>query len=86
MAKEKLPNPYPLKYPLQTKDGQTLTELKLRPLTIGDLESIETETNAKTRAIKTLAMSADISADDARKIMVSDFEKASDVVVDLMGF
>lgn len=83
---KELKNPFPLKYPIETKDGRRLTELKFEPLSIGDLESVEGETNSKTKSIKMLAMSAMISEDDVRKIKVIDFEGATDVVIDLMGF
>ncbi len=84
--KKELQNPFPLKYPIETNDGRRLTELKIEPLSIGDLESVEGEMNAKTKSIKMLAFSAMISPDDVRKIKVVDFEGASDVVVDQMGF
>lgn len=76
----------PLTYPIETKDGQKLTELTLNRLTIGDFESVSEEVNKQTRSVKLLALSASLSVDDIRRIDYDDFAKSSDLVADFMGF
>lgn len=75
-----------LRKQIQTKDGQTLKDIELGRLTIGDLEAVSGESNSTTKSIKMLAFSLGLSEDDIRQMDAEDFNDAADNLVLLMGF
>ncbi len=76
----------PLKYPVETSDGQKLSFLQLSRLSAGQLEQVSTETNRVTKSIMMLAFSTHQSAATIRLLDAADFEEASSRLVEYMGF
>lgn len=83
---EQVKTKFELRKAIETKDGRTITEIELGRLTVGDMEAVSSEANKMTKAIKMLAASLQLSADDVRKMDAQDFDDASNGLVELMGF
>jgi len=72
-----------LEYPIIV-NGEKITRLKLRRVTVRDIEIMNMEKSEMAKSIRILAMISDNDEDDIRNLDVSDFNKASEVVVDFL--
>jgi len=67
-----------------TVNGEKITRLELRRVTVRDIEIMNMEKSEMAKSIRLLAMISDNDEDDIRNLDVSDFNKASQVVADFL--
>jgi len=72
-----------LKYPIEV-DGAPVASLKLRRVTVGDLELMNREKDELAKSIRLLSMIGEIAPDDVRRLDAHDFKQASEVVADFL--
>jgi len=73
-----------LKYPIEA-NGEKIDSLKLRRVTVGDLEVMNKEPDELSKSIRLLSLIGEMAPDDVRKLDAHDFNQASSVVADFLG-
>jgi len=73
-----------LQHPI-TVDGREISELNLRRITVGDLELMDKETTQLGKSIRLVALAAELSPDDVRRLDAADFQMVSERVAGFLG-
>jgi len=73
-----------LQYPIEV-NGERITQLTLRRVTVGDLEIMNRETDDLAKAIRLLSLISELSPDDVRRLDAADFNRISEAVSDFLG-
>ena len=73
-----------LQYPVEV-NGERITRLNLRRVTVGDLEIMNREADDLGRAIRLLSLISDLSPEDVRRLDAADFNRASEAVSAFLG-
>jgi len=72
-----------LKYPIDVA-GEQITSLKLRRVTVGDLELMNCEKDELGKSIRLLSLIGEIAPDDVRRLDAHDFNQASEVTASFL--
>jgi hypothetical protein len=68
-----------LRYPLLV-DGAELRVVRLRRITVGDLELVEAERNNLSKSVRLVSLAAELAPDTVRRLDAADFNVLSERV------